>query len=136
MLTPEKKAEILHANIGSSDCGVIAIQAITGKSYKVCERAAKKFGYSPDGGAPRGSLEKALEHLGYKTKVIQPGAGDTPATYSIMNEYGSFLIYVTTKSAKTGEYGGHVMALVDGDLHNSKGSWRCAVEQITEVTTR
>lgn len=122
-LTPEQRSEILLTNIDTSDCGVIALQAITGRKRKPMEALAKKNGYSPTTGAPRGCLEKALESIGYRTRKLDP-RGETPATFSMTHENGLYLIYTE----------GHVMALVEGDLHNSRGNWRLACESITEVT--
>lgn len=132
-LSPERRSEILFTNIGDSDCGVIALQAVAGISRKKAERVLRKHGWD-EFGTPRGGLEAAAVELGFKVKQ-RPVIRETPATFSAAHEYGSFFIYVTTKTLK-GEYGGHVMALVNGDLHNSKGSWRIPCEQITEVTTR
>jgi hypothetical protein len=123
-LTPEERSDILLRNIDTSDCGVIALQAITSAGRAVCDAAAKEHAnYRPGVGTPRGGLEKTLRRMGYRTQPVDPDPHDSVATFALRNEYGVFLIY-TDK---------HVMALVEGDLHNSVGSWSRPIEAITLV---
>lgn len=122
-LTPEQRSEILLSNIATSDCGVIAFQAVTKAKRPVAEREMKRAGYKPETGTPRGAIEKALRKRGYKTKDA-PDFRQTPATFASTHEYGVYLVYTDR----------HVMALVEGDLHNSRGHWHSPVEAITEVT--
>jgi hypothetical protein len=106
------------------DCGVIAIQAVTGYKRSFARKLANAVGYNPDKGMKRGTIEEALIKRGFKVNCYAPRPGTTPATFAVSHESGSYLIYIES----------HVMALVEGDLHNSRGSWRMPVDQITEVT--
>lgn len=128
MLSPERRSEILFQNIDTSDCGVIAIQAVTGWRRETAEKRMLKAGYSKEGGAPRGTLEKVLAAHGFKNVVYrkvdprEPQA--TPATFAMVHEYGLWLVYVES----------HVMALVDGNLHNaSPKHWHARVEAYSSV---
>jgi hypothetical protein len=121
-LTPEQRSDILLSNICDKDCAVIAIQAITGYKRRAAEQLARRFGYS-DTGMHRGNIEKALSDRGYTLCPMTLNFGTTPAVFATTHEYGKFLVYTAQ----------HVMALVDGDLYNSRGMWHDRVEQITEI---
>lgn len=123
-LSAERRSEIMLTNIDTSDCGVIALQAVTGLGRRESEELLTEKGYRPKVGTPRGALEQSLKALGYTVRSIRPDYRDTPATFSITHEYGRYLVYTED----------HVMALVDGDLHNSRGSWRAPIQGIMEVT--
>lgn len=130
-LTPEQRAGVLHSNLATSDCGVIALQAVTGLAYREAEAALVAQGYGPDHGSPRGALEKALHLLGYTCtysdvpcQTLRWEPGDTAATYALRQEYGTWLVYIPK----------HVMALLDGNLTNSRGHWHGTVDGITHVT--
>lgn len=125
-LTPEQRSEILLTNIDKADCGVIAFQAITGLCREAAEVKMEARGYSKTEGTPRGTVEAALKAEGYKIEarpLFDGGGRETAATFALTHEYGTFLIYTER----------HVMALVDGDLHNSRGHWSREVELAEEV---
>lgn len=122
MLTPEERSEISLRNIGSSDCGVIAIQAITGIKRSEAEDLAVANGYVTGIGTARGGINKALQKAGYRLEPVI-ATRETPATFALTHEYGKYLIYVDA----------HVMALVDGDLYNGEGSWHSRVEEIYAI---
>jgi len=133
-LTQAQRSEIWLTNIDTSDCGVIALQAVTGWSRKRAERELRKYGGYPSketGGTPRGGIELALAANGVETESYPWAKTDTVATFALRHDYGRFLIYVTHE--RNGERSGHVMALVDGDLPNSKGSWHDSPDQVTRV---
>lgn len=125
MLDEKRRSEILHHNISTSDCGVVAVQAITGCGYDAALAALEAHGYEDGVGTPRGGCEKALQDLGWKAELhpIETST-ETPATFAVTHEYGRFLIYVE----------GHVMALVEGGLMNGRGSWGKRVEAVVRVT--
>jgi hypothetical protein len=125
-LTPEQRSGITFSNIDGSDCGVIAIQAITGKPRKEAEELAAAFGYRSGSGIMRGGIDTALRAVGYSVEPVKVRPGTTPATFTINNEYGVFLVY-TEK---------HVMALVEGDLRNSRSFWRNPIEAVMKVDCR
>lgn len=130
-LSREQRSEIYLTNIDTSDCAVIAIQAVTGLSRHEAEELALRHGYVPAEGCvdkrpgmPRGGINEALKRYGFTLRRITPDPGDTPATFSLCHEDGRYLVYIDK----------HVMALVEGDLHNSRGCWSDPVEEIYEVT--
>lgn len=126
-LTPERRSEIMLTNISESDCGVIAIQAVAGVSRERAERLCKEHGsYEPNRGTPRGGLERVLDYLGVEFVEVEDYYNATPATLACEHPYGSYLVYVER----------HVMALVDGDLHNSRGHWRTPVDGLTRLVGR
>lgn len=123
-LTPEERSSIMLTNISTSDCGVIAIQAVTGLPRKRAEQLCKKHGkYDPEQGTPRGGLEAVLDKLGIDWEAMPYDRNDTPATIAARDEYSTYLVYVEK----------HVMALVGGDLHNSRGHWRSPVDGLTRL---
>lgn len=127
MLTPAQRSEILLTNIAEKDCGVIALQALTGWRRRTAERRLAKAGYTELMGTPRGALETALQAAGYSCdhRRVDPNVPkDTAATFTLTHEYGLWLVYVEN----------HVMAVVEGDLHNSRGYWHAPVEAYTAVT--
>ncbi len=122
-LTPEQKCAITFSNIDTSDCGVVALMAVTGWDREEAERQATDVGrYKPGKGTPRGGLELVLEAHGieHRTHHVE---GETVATFSLKHEYGNWLVYVD----------GHVMALIGGDLYNDRGQWSKPVDRVTEV---
>lgn len=122
-LTDEQRSGITLTNILEKDCAVIALQAITGWSRRRAHREASAAGYGDDHGAPRGTLEKALRTNGYTcTPVLYED--HSAATFALTKDYGTFLVYVEA----------HVMGLIDGDLHNSRGYWHDRVQEATQVT--
>lgn len=124
-LTPEQEQEITLRNIGTSDCAVAALMAVTGWPRLKAEPLLEAGGYRSDTGAPRGSIELALEQGG-REALVQDRAGwhgDTPATFSMTHDVGLYLLYVE----------GHVMALVDGDLHNAVHRWGRPLDGVTLV---
>lgn len=123
-LTPEERSSITLTNILKSDCGVIAIQAVSGLPRKAAELLAKRHGYTPTGGTPRGGIDAALAERGFVLTPVEYEPKETAASFACRHEYGTYLIYVDE----------HVMALVEGDLHNSRGAWHDRVEEIKEVT--
>lgn len=123
-LTPEERSDITLTNIDKADCGVIAIQAVTGLPRRAAEMLAARHGWTKSGGIMRPGVDLALAERGYSLKPIVPEPGETAATFAVRNEYGKFIIYVDA----------HVMALIDGDLHNSRGAWHDRVEEIKEIT--
>lgn len=124
-MTPERRSEIWLNNIESKDCGVIAIQAITCLPRSEAELLARAFGYNPSSGIhPRG-VEEALEANGYDI-VTANYEGHTAATFALTHEYGVYTVHVD----------GHVMALVEGDLHNAKTNkfWHMPVIDASRIT--
>lgn len=126
-LTPEERAAYLHSNLDTSDCGVIAIQALTGLPYHEAEGLARRYGYVPGEGTPRGGIDKALQEHGMEvTAVFVDMLRDTPATFALKHEYGTYLLY-TDK---------HVMAIIEGDLMNARGCWGKPLEAARRVKHR
>lgn len=123
-LTPEQKSEIMLSNIDTSDCGVIAIQAVAGIGRAEAEKVAMNFGYRPGHGTPRGGIDSAVRSLGYRVESVEIDPGETAATFAVTNDYGRFLVYTD----------GHVMGLVEGNLTNSRGQWRERVEAVKRVS--
>lgn len=124
MISPERRSEIMFQNVGTSDCGVIALQAITGLTRDEAMKVAVELaGYQEGVGVWRGRLNAALDKLGYKVEKIGINHGDTPATFAVTHEYGVFLLYTD----------GHVMVLREGDLLNAKGEWRAPLEEAHRV---
>lgn len=127
-LSDEHRSEILLTNISTSDCGVIALQAITGMSRAEAEAVAtEKAGYEHAVGVPRGGMNKCLRELGYELEFVAGmSAGFTTATFAFDHEYGTYIVYTDA----------HVMAVIDGDAHNSRGDWHSPVELAYKVTKR
>lgn len=119
-LSREERSSILLQNIGKADCAVIAYQAVTGQpraeAVEVMTRVAK---YNPDTGTFRSGLIEAVRSQGYQVDMVpaEDLQRETPATFSLTHLDGMYLIHVETNK------GGHVMALVNGDLHNSRTFW-------------
>lgn len=123
-LSPEQRSEIMLSNITNSDCGIIAIQAITQMSRAESERLCREAGDHQDGeGISRLGLIFALRRVGY---TCQPTLAEreTAAVFATTHEYGTFLVFTD----------GHVMALVEGDLHNGRSDWHAPVEEAYRVT--
>jgi hypothetical protein len=126
-LTPERKSEIMLQNISTSDCGVIAAQAVTGLNRQKCVDACTKDGdYQEGQGIARGGLNRTLLALGYKLTMIRLDPHETVATLAMRCEYGKFLVYTD----------GHVSALIDGYPHNARGDWHTPVEEAYKVEAR
>lgn len=125
MLTDEQHQAITHDNVEKSDCAVAALCAVTGWPRGIAEPRLAEHGYDPNSGTPRGALEACLHQWGVEAVLVDPNewGGDTPATFSMTHEYGTYLLYVDK----------HVMSLVSGDLHNSKASWRLPLNGVTVV---
>lgn len=125
-LTPEQRSEITLRNIGGSDCGIIAVMALTELSRTKSERLCKDKGDWVEGeGISRIGLKLALCHAGY-TCTLTPCEGDTAATFSLTHEYGKYLIFTE----------GHVAALVEGNLYNSRLGSHSPVEEVYRVDGR
>jgi hypothetical protein len=123
-LSPERQSEIKLQNIDESDCGVIAIQALTHLPRSEAMAAAvKDAGYRDGFGVFRAGMKRALENLGYRCERIKPDPGETVAVFAIRHEYGYYMIHTD----------GHVMALVEGDLHNGRSDWHSPVEAAYKV---
>jgi len=124
-LTDEQYAEVFKGNISTSDCGVVAFQAVTGLPYVEAEqRMTDHGGYTPGSGTPRGGIELALAMLGYDAEVVELETQESPASLAVREEYGSFLIYIDT----------HVMALVEGNLYNARSFTGSPVEAFIKIT--
>jgi hypothetical protein len=111
------------SNIDTSDCGVIAIQAATKMNRDSAFKLASDYGYAAGVGIDRGAIETALVSIGWTCEPMDVYRNATPATFAMSHEYGLYLVYVDK----------HVMALVNGDLHNGKGSWGQPIEQVTKI---
>lgn len=123
-LTPEERAAYLHSNLDTSDCGVIAVQAITGLPYSDALELAKAHGYVPGEGTPRGGIDAALRDHGLDVQpVVVDTQHETPATFTLKHEYGTYLLYTEA----------HVMALIEGNLTNSRGNWGKPLEAARRV---
>lgn len=113
-ISEERRSEIFLSNIGLTDCGVIAIQAVTGWPRKrALKFAIEKCQYDETSGTPHGAIDSALRAAGYRVEPVEHYVSSTAATFALTHEYGKFLVYVS----------GHVMGLVDGDLYNSRSHW-------------
>jgi hypothetical protein len=125
----ELRSDIFLENIEEADCGLIAIQAVTGMKRAAVERLAEEE-FKGRTGMRRGSIEELLLQAGYscETLAVDPRL-ETPATFSLTHEWGRFLLYTNSPEGK-----GHVQALVEGDLHNARGSWSCPLLAVTKVT--
>ena len=125
-LSPERKSEITLTNITMTDCGVIALQAVTGLKRARAEAVAiDQAGYRPGHGVTRGGLNRALEKMGWKVDLVATERDRfTVATFAMDHEYGTYLLYTEQ----------HVMAMIDGDVHNSKGTWRAPLEEAYKLT--
>lgn len=124
-LSDQQRSEIMLTNITEADCGVIAYQAVTGSKRPEAERLCIELGgYAPGKGIHRGGLNRALAAAGYSlTLSANERDGFTVATFVFSNEYGKFLIYTHN----------HVMALIEGDCHNSRGDWHSPIEEAFRV---
>ena len=115
----------MFQNVGTSDCGVVALQAVTGLNRAKAEKLAKdQAGYVEGVGVMRGQLNAALMGSGYRLENVPVNVGDTPATFSVTHEWGVYLLYTC----------GHVMVLREGNLLNAKGEWRAELEDAIKVT--
>lgn len=124
-LTAEEKQAITLSNIDHKDCGVAALMAVTGWPRSKALPLLAACGYDPDTGTTRGGIEAALDEGGVEYVQLDEGQwlGDTPATFTMTHEEGIYVLYVHK----------HVMGLVDGDLHNSRSSWRAPLDGVTHV---
>ena len=123
-LTPEERSEVLLGNIDTSDCGVIAIQAVTSLRRADAERACERYGYHSGVGMDRAGQIGLLVKLGYSVELIEPDLGDTPATFAMTHDRGTYLLWTD----------GHVQTLKEGDLYNAVFSERLEVAaKITKV---
>jgi len=124
IVTNERQSEILLQNLDYRDCGIVAIQALTGLPRKnALKLAIEESGYDPEIGIYRGDLERSFRAVGYTVSNYPLEPGTSVASFAIENERGSFIVYIEK----------HVMALVDGDLFNSRGSWFDQVEMVKKV---
>lgn len=119
-LSDERRSEITLTNITTSDCGVIAIQAITGMARPEAEAVAiEKAGYKPGFGIMRGNLNRALKDLGYEIELVATERdGFTVATFAVDHEYGVYLLYTER----------HVMGMIEGAVHNGRSEWHAPLE--------
>lgn len=132
MLSPERKSEILLSNMSDSDCGVIALQAITGMRRQLAMKLMLKNGYQPVLGTERGGVERALESKGYTVELVDEDEiyNETAASFAMSHPNGKYLVY----TARPAEGFTHVMALVDGDLSNSRGHWHDKIFLVTHAS--
>jgi hypothetical protein len=121
-MNQERRSEIWLQNIADDDCGVIALQALTRRSREDVEELAKEC-YTPGSGTDRLRLANLLTKIGLAPSHVGMEDRATPATFAIEHEDGRYLLF--TK--------GHVMALIDGDLHNSTGSWSDPLQEVWRV---
>lgn len=123
-VSDEQRSEVLLQNIDTSDCGIVALQAITGWTRAQAEARAGQR-YAKGTGMMRGTIEATLREHGWVCAQVPrtEQQGETPGTWAFMHEAGMWLVYTER----------HVMALVDGDLHNSRGHWHRPVEGIVRV---
>ncbi len=135
MISAERRSEILHQNAGTSDCGVVAVSAVTSLPRSEASEVLSRYGYTDSGGSPRGSLELALHELGWTTRKLPVGEfdGETAATFAMTHDDGVYLLY-NTQPKRKGGMAGHVMALVEGDLYNAIANGRVPLDGVTEVT--
>jgi|SRR6185437_5867310 len=127
MLSKEERSEILLSNIGGADCAVVALQAAIGLSRPEAVKLAKEHGWKEDGddaGMYTHSIIEALRATGRKiTRLRLDQHSQTAAVFALQHEYGTFVIFTP----------GHVAALVDGNLYNSRSSWSAEVEEAVSV---
>lgn len=124
MISDERRSEITFDNIAQSDCGITALQAVCGLPRREAEELLTREGeYTPNVGTPRGGVEAAALAAGFAVEPVAFDPSDTAATFSLRNEYGRFLVYTE----------GHVMALVEGELYNARGSGRMPVTGASRV---
>lgn len=123
-LTPEQRSEVVLTNISSADCGVVAAQAVTRLNRAETEKLVTEYGdYKHGIGISRGAMVRALKHAGYKLTHVPQDHGETAAVFACRCEYGMYIVFTSN----------HVMALVEGDLHNSRGDWHAPVELAYKV---
>ena len=135
-LSKEERSDVLLSNIDKDDCGVIAIQAVTKLGRTRCMELALLAGYKPGEGTPPDGIEPMLaDELDYKVEQVEVERGETAATFSMRNEYGIYLVHVQGQDRKGRAYG-HVMALVEGDLYNSRGFFGDPVAEVWKVDAR
>lgn len=133
MLSAERRSEILLTNISKDDCGVIAFQAVTGRPREEAMEIMLASGYEPGKGTDSNGVELALKQLGYKVEPVPaPEVLDTAATFALAHEYGTYVVHVVGRRGQ--KTYGHVMALLDGDLHNARGFFGDPVVGVSKVT--
>lgn len=124
-LSADDKSEIFLTNVFSDDCGVIAIQAITGVSRSVAMSAAQDEGYTKDGeGMPTKGVLNAIAKLTGKIMVEQDDLDDyfqeTVATYCAAHDDGVYLLFTKHFNPRRPERAGyHFVTLRDGDPYNA-----------------
>lgn len=122
-LSPERRSEITFGNVTSDDCGVVALQAVADLKRAEAMAALLGKGYEPGEGTTRGSVEEALRALGIDCYTSYDIGGETPASFALDHDSGSYLLYIS----------GHIMALVEGDLHNARGFWNAPLVKAVRV---
>lgn len=125
-----------------SDCTVVAIAIVTGKSYTQSWDALAAAGRQPRCGATRDKQRKALAALGYKARRVQPDyfinqypevhkrqlknvTSHHPDRFPHVFQNGKVYMMFNRK---------HVAALVDGKLHDWTRGTRKKIVEIWEIT--
>jgi hypothetical protein len=126
-LTPEQRAAIYHDNIKKADCGVIALQSVTGLTYAEADELLTAHGYKGGAaameGTPRGTIEKSLRSIGYGVQTVAVEEGSTPSIFWMERHPGRFLLYTP----------GHVSTIVDGRPYNA-GIGGSPLESVVKIT--
>jgi hypothetical protein len=131
-MTDEERARIFRANIKDNDCGVIAAMTLADVTYEEAEGAvilasqnSERGEYIPGvTGTWRENLWAAIELLtGGEMVEVEVPYNSTPSSFAMERPSGLFTVHVSK----------HVMALADGDLHNSRSFWGYPVEAIREL---
>jgi hypothetical protein len=124
-LTPERRSEIVLENIKKDDCGIIALQALSGLPRTDAEIALTGV-YQPGVGVYTDDFLKVIKSLGFDLTRVPYEYGDTVATFALRHEVGTYLIFVKK----------HVISLVDGTPHNSRAEWHTPVLAVHRVSKR
>lgn len=119
------KAEVFRENLEDDDCGIIATAAVTGLNYEETQYLLDGvFRATASGrGVSRLALFNRLRDRGWIVDEIEVPYNCTVAMVESRFPDGRYFIGMPN----------HIMALVDGELFNGRGSWGAPVDGIAHV---